>query len=47
MEKNWQKNITFIWQKVDFYFEMVQFGPMVLEKKGLIANVLSLPILTT
>jgi len=35
MEKFWRKNITFVWQKVDIYFEMVQFGPMVLEKKGL------------
>jgi len=35
MENFWQKNISFIWQKVDIYFEMVQFGPMVPEKKGL------------
>jgi len=35
MENFWQKKITFIWRKIDIYFEMVQSGPMVPEKKGL------------
>jgi len=35
MENLWQKKITFIWRRVDIYFEMVQSGPMVPEKKGL------------
>jgi len=30
----WHKKIIFIWQKVDIYFEMVQPGTMVPEKKG-------------
>jgi len=35
MKKNWQKKITFIWQKVNIYFEMVQSGTMVPKMKGL------------
>jgi len=29
-----EKN-TFIWQKIDISFEMVQFGPIVSKKRGL------------
>jgi len=32
------KKLTFKWQKVDIYFEMVQFDPMVPIKKGLMAT---------
>jgi len=34
MENFWRKKITFILRKVDIYFEMVQSGPMMPEKKG-------------
>jgi len=37
MKNLWQKNITFIYQKVDIYFEMVQFGTVV-PKKGLLPS---------
>jgi len=33
MKKIWQKKITFNWQKVDNYFEMVQLGTMVPKKR--------------
>jgi len=36
MKKFWQKKITFIWQKIDIYFGMVQFGTTVPKKKGLL-----------
>jgi len=29
VKKNWRKKITIIWQNVDIYFEMKQFGTMV------------------
>jgi len=35
MKNLWRKKITFLWQEVDIYFEMVQSGTMVPEKKGL------------
>jgi len=38
MKKNWQKKITFIWQNVEFFFEMVQSNPVVLGKKGLLGR---------
>jgi len=37
----WQNKITCIWQKVDIYFEMVQYGTMVPKKKGLVDSTLS------
>jgi len=33
MKKIWYKKITFIWQKVDICFEMVQSGTMVPKKR--------------
>jgi len=30
----WQKKITFIWQKVDVHFEVVQSGTMVPKKRN-------------
>jgi len=35
----WQEKSTFIWQKVDIYFELVQSGTMVeKKKKGLVGT---------
>jgi len=33
MEIFWQKKNNFIWHKVDIYFEMVQSGPILHQKK--------------
>jgi len=40
MENFWRKKVTFIWQKVDIYFEMVHsnLAPMVPKEKGLVTR---------